>query len=108
MLCSDLVHIQWEDKSGRLRQVVATLEDISISGACIQVEQPIPLYTALRILHAKRELQGCVCYRVYREVGYFVGIEFSPGYRWSVRQFRPLHLMDVRRLVNSRSPRALK
>jgi hypothetical protein len=100
MLCADLVDVQWKDKTGRLRRAVANLEDISISGACIQVDTPVPLDTKLRINHSKGELLGRVCYCVYREIGYFLGIEFDPGFRWSIRNFRPQHLLDPRRLVS--------
>lgn len=99
MLCADLVDIQWHDKAGRTRRAIANLEDISITGACVQLETPIPLQTMLRISYPKGELQGRVCYCVYREIGYFLGVEFEPGFRWSLRQFRPEHLLDPRRLV---------
>ena len=42
MLCADLVDVQWKDKNGRVRRAVANLEDISLSGACVQVDAPIP------------------------------------------------------------------
>jgi hypothetical protein len=99
MLCADLVDVQWSDRTGKVRRAIANLEDISISGACVQVDTPIPLQTTLRISYPKGELQGRVCYCVYREIGYFLGIEFEPGFRWSLRQFRPQHLLDPRRLV---------
>jgi hypothetical protein len=99
MLCADLVDIQWRDKTGKRRRAIANLEDISISGACVQLDTPIPLHTMLRISYPNGELQGRVCYCVYREIGYFLGIEFEPGFRWSLRQFRPQHLLDPRRLV---------
>ena len=99
MLCADLVDVQWSDRGGKVRRTIANLEDISISGACVQVDKPIPLQTTLRISYPKGELQGRVCYCVYREIGYFLGVEFEPGFRWSLRQFRPQHLLDPRRLV---------
>ena len=52
-----------------------------------QVDAPIPIETTLRICYPKGELQGRVCYCVFREIGYFLGIEFEPGFRWSMRQF---------------------
>ena len=108
MLCADLVDVQWKDKNGRIRRAVANLEDISLSGACIQVESPIPIETTVRISYPKGELQGRVCYCVFREIGYFLGIEFEPGFRWSLRQFRPQHLLDPRRLVQRTSSRPVK
>jgi hypothetical protein len=99
MLCADLVDIQWQDKAGKTRRAIANLEDISISGACVQLDAPIPLQTPLRISYPTGELHGRVCYCVYREIGYFLGVEFEPGFRWSLRQFRPQHLLDPRRLI---------
>ena len=106
MLCADLVDVQWKDKNGRVRRAVANLEDISLSGACVQVDTPIPAETTLRISYPKGELQGRVCYCVFREIGYFLGIEFEPGFRWSMRQYRPQHLLDPRRLVTRTAIRA--
>ena len=105
MLCADLVDVQWKDKNGRIRRVVANLEDISLSGACLQVESPIPAETTLRISYPKGELQGKVCYCVFREIGYFLGVEFEPGFQWSLRQYRPQHLLDPRRLIEQPSAR---
>lgn len=100
LLCADLVDIQWKDKGGRTRRAVANLEDISMSGACLQIDVSVPLQTAVRISFPRGELQGAVRYCVYRQIGYFLGIEFEPGTRWSIRSFRPQHLLDPRRLVS--------
>ncbi len=99
MLCADLVDIQWKDQNGRTRRGVANLEDISLSGACLQVDRPLPLGTPLHITYPSGELAGKVKYCVFREIGYFLGIEFDPGSRWSQRDYRPQHLLDPRRLV---------
>jgi hypothetical protein len=108
MLCADMVDVHWKDKSGRIRKGVANLEDISLSGACLQFDQPIPLQTDLRISYPKGELLGKVRYCVYREIGYFLGIEFEPGCKWSARHFKPQHLLDPRRLVIRSINRASK
>ena len=99
MLCADLVDIQWHDQNGRTRRAIANLEDISISGACLQLDSAIPPKTQLRIRYPKGELRGRVCYCVYRDSGYFLGIEFDSGSRWSQHRFRPEHLLDPRRLI---------
>ena len=100
LLCADLVDVQWKDQTGRVRRSVANLEDISLSGACLQVERPVPLGTPYRITYPKGVLSGKVKYCVFREIGYFLGIEFEAGSRWSRNDFRPQHLLDPRRLVN--------
>jgi hypothetical protein len=106
LLCADLVDVQWKDQTGRLRRGVANLEDISLSGACLQVERPIPLGTPFRISYPKGLLTGVVKYCVFREIGYFLGVEFEPGSRWSQRSFRPQHLLDPRHLVHRSANRA--
>jgi hypothetical protein len=99
LLCSDLVDLEWTDKTGRMRRCVANLEDISLSGACLQLDRPIPLGSPTRITYPKGELVGTVRYCVFREIGFFLGVEFADGCRWSQRQFRPQHLLDPRKLV---------
>jgi hypothetical protein len=103
LLCADLVDVEWKDKTGRLRRTVANLEDISLSGACLQLDIAIPLQTIVRIHYAGGELAGTVRYCVYREIGYFLGVQFEPGSKWSRRHFKPLHLFDPRRLAGRRS-----
>lgn len=108
LLCADLVDIQWQDKAGRVKKSVANLEDISLCGACLQMDTPIPLETIVIIGHAKGELHGTVRYCVYREIGYFIGLQFDGGSRWNQRLFRPQHLLDPRRLVLRASNRPAK
>jgi hypothetical protein len=99
MLCADLVDIHWKDPNGRSRRGVANLEDISLSGACLQVDRPVILGSVIHISYPGGELNGIVKYCVFREIGYFLGVEFDAGSRWSQRDYRPQHLLDPRRLV---------
>src|ERR1700738_2173241 len=89
MLCADMVGLGGKDKGGRTRRATAHLEDISLSGASLQMDSPVPLKTGLRITYPKGELRGIVRYCVFREFGYFLGIEFEPGSRWSLQHFKP-------------------
>ncbi len=108
MLCADLLTVWWADASGRIEKQQANLEDISFSGLCIQVDAPVPSETVLHIVHPKASLAGRVCYCVYRDTGYFVGVKFEPGYKWNRRRFLPKHLLDPRRLVAMTLRRDLK
>ncbi|MGI8742449.1 MAG: PilZ domain-containing protein [Bryobacteraceae bacterium] len=108
MLCADLVDLQWKDKGGRTKKVLANLEDISLCGACLQVEVPVPIHSMIKITYPKGELVGKVRYCVYREIGYFLGVEFEAGFRWSQHQFKPQHMLDPRRLVTRSLNRAVK
>ena len=101
----DIVLSAANDKAWRVRRSVANLEDISLSGACLQVDRPVPLGTPYRITYPKGVLVGKVKYCVFREIGYFLGIEFEAGSRWSRNDFRPQHLLDPRHLVNRTADR---
>ena len=108
MMCADLVDVRWRDKSGRSRRTTAILEDISLLGACLQFDSPVPIKSILSISYPKGELQGLVRYCVFREIGYFVGIEFAPDSHWSRSQFRPQHLLDLRQLIERSFRKAAK
>lgn len=106
MLCADLVDIRWKGKAGSLQRAIANLEDISSSGACLQLEVSVPLRTNVEITYPGGKLFGRVRYCVYREIGYFVGVQFDSGTKWSRRMFKPMHMLDPRVLMNpSPSPR---
>ena len=105
MLCADLVDVRWKEK-GRTQYLVANLEDISTSGAGLQVDSAIPLNVLLEILHPRLFLQGIVRYCIFREIGYFVGVEFEVGNRWSQRDFLPQHMLDPRRLISRTTGKA--
>ena len=98
MMCADMVEVYWRDQAGKRRHVTALLEDIAASGACLQFETPVPVGAVVEWQSPKLEFRGTVRYCVYREIGYFVGIEFIASSKWSKRAYRPHHLFDPRRL----------
>ena len=108
MLCSELVDVRWQDGQGRQREALANLEDISTSGVCLQMDHPLPPDTPLRILHHRGEFQGSVRYCFYREIGYFLGVQFTPGYAWSPDAYQPQHLLDLQALVSRSAERAAR
>jgi hypothetical protein len=101
MLCADMVEIRWRDRSGKQRTATALLEDISSVGACLQLEAPVPLGAEIGWDSPKQFFAGYVRYCVYREIGYFVGVEFGKSTRWSKDTYRPQHLLDLQRLTQS-------
>lgn len=104
MLCADMVDVSWMDRQGRTRRATALLEDISRSGACLQFEVPVPLEVMVQVACANETLEGKVRYCEYREIGYFVGVEFAEGSKWDPRQFEPQHLLDLERLLDQKKP----
>jgi hypothetical protein len=106
MLCADILDVCWAGPAGRLHRTTALLEDISVHGACLQFEMDVPLGTEVTLQHAQTRMQGTVRYCVYREIGYFVGIEFHEGSEWSRNQFTPEHMLDLEQLVLRSAKRA--
>ncbi|MBY0506527.1 MAG: PilZ domain-containing protein [Bryobacteraceae bacterium] len=109
MLCADLVTVVYQDAAGQPQETTANLEDISTNGVCLQVEEELPLGTPVRIQHSRGTFAGEVRYCKYSEpVGYFLGVEFAADSHWSRSQFKPLHMLDPRRLVQRSLERATK
>lgn len=100
LLCAEIVQLVWDDPSGRQRRSVANLEDISLSGLCLQVENPIPTGTPIAMEYGDGELVGTIRYCRFQEWGYFLGIELLDGCRWSSQHFRPQHLLDPSDLLD--------
>ncbi len=95
-LCAQLLKIVWQDDSGRRRKGVAILEDISPGGACLQLDDPIPPETAISVLFPGGRYYGRVKHCDFQPAGYFIGVQFDPGYRWSKADFVPKHLLELR------------
>jgi PilZ domain len=100
MMCADMVNVCWNERSGKSRRATALLEDISTSGACLQLEVAVPLGVEIHWKSPRREFKGNVRYCVYREIGYFVGVEFESTSRWSKKTFMPQHFLDPQTLVD--------
>ena len=94
MMCADMIETYWQDSNGKRHKLMALLEDISESGACLQFEEPVPVGSII----AWDSFRGRVSYCVYREIGYFAGVEFDADSHWSPNTYCPHHLLDPRRL----------
>jgi hypothetical protein len=95
-LCADLVKVQWKPESGNTQSEWAILEDISPSGACLEIEKPIAPGTVVALQFATDHCQASVKYCRFDEVKYLLGVQFEQGYRWSRRKFKPQHLIQFR------------
>ncbi|HLH17373.1 MAG TPA: PilZ domain-containing protein [Bryobacteraceae bacterium] len=100
LLCADMVEVHWKEPSGRQGQAMALLEDISPSGACLQTEFVLPVGSDIEWDSPARRFTGRVRYCEYREIGYFVGVEFADGCEWSPASYQPAHLLDVKKLMS--------
>lgn len=97
-LCADVVSLTCLEGE-RVKTTEAVLEDISPVGACVQVEEAVPLGTEVALTAADKSLFGVVSYCVYRDYGFFVGIHFSDETHWSRRVFEPDHLISMETLA---------
>jgi len=96
-----------EEEEEEFRTVEAVLEDISPQGACVQVEECIPLGARIAISAtsgAKARFSGRVSYCVYRDSGYFVGIQLSDATKWSSGVFEPRHMISLAALSLEAKP----
>ena len=105
LLCAELVEVIWQDKSGSKVRRIANLEDISLTGACLQMEYSVPRGTSIVISYGDGQLTGIARYCLFRDMGYFVGVEFSDC-KWSTKHFRPKHLLDPHHMVEQAVRRA--
>jgi hypothetical protein len=67
----------------------------------LQFEIAVPLGATLRWGSPKQEFTGEVCYCVFREIGYFVGVKFDARSKWSKKSYKPQHLLDLQRLMTT-------
>jgi len=96
-LCADIVRVKWFEEGWpeTHRTADALLEDISALGACVQVEDTIPLNAPIVLSIGDASFEGGVCYCVFRDYGYFVGIRFSKDSEWSHETAMPRHLTNL-------------
>jgi len=94
-MCADLVTIRIQDDAGA-REEIANLEDISASGACVQLEAATVAGADIEMVCAKCSLKGKVRYCRFAQTGYDVGIAFDKPGSWNLQRFRPKHLLDMK------------
>ncbi len=98
-MCADMVEIHWRDDRGKNHSQTALLEDISSSGACLQVERALPAGVIVRWNCPNQRFVGRVQHCAFREIGYFAGVRFSPDTPWSEETYRPRHLLDFETFI---------
>jgi hypothetical protein len=107
-LCSDLVELFWSDRLGWPHRARAVLEDISPTGACVQVETIIPVNEELALRLGELGLPAIVRYCTLIDGSYFVGVEFSSEKGWSPEEYNPKHILRWPTLEEERDTLELK
>src|SRR3954471_11360179 len=94
-MCAELVRVNWMVGEELFQTAEAVLEDISPTGGCVQVEQPIPTGSIIMLSIGGQRFSGRVRYCVSREFGFFVGIKFAADTIWSEQLATPAHLTSM-------------
>jgi hypothetical protein len=95
MMCSQLVGVKWKDtgahrQAGGVRQeCLAVLEDISASGACVQMERPLEIDTSVKVAYGGGHLAGKVRYCVFSLDRLFRGYRIRPRRSLVTRSIPP-------------------
>ena len=105
-MCADVVEVCWVEAGKTTRRMTALWEDISASGACLQLEEAVPLGVELRWKCRRQSFTGRVRYCVYREIGYYVGVEFDAGSKWTENAYKPRHLLNPAKMAEGGIPEA--
>jgi hypothetical protein len=93
LLCAHLVTVEWENSVGRPRKSAALLEDISGSGAALQLQTRIEEGVEIRISAGDTRMAGIVRRCTYVWNAYCLGVEFLCK-SWDPQVFEPEHLTD--------------
>jgi hypothetical protein len=75
---ADMISVEVEDRPKHWQRIQANLEDISPSGACFEVDKPIPADASVRLICRDYRVIGTVRHCTFRETGYSVGV--GPGF----------------------------
>ena len=94
-LCAQLIKMAWASESESHRSDWAILGDISPSGACLEIDEPIPVNAVVELEFGFDRCMAVVQYCKYDKVNYLLGVRFEPGYRWSSRRWEPKHRIQV-------------
>jgi len=100
LLCSDLIKISVEGEE--TREFMVNLEDISASGACLQLEEPLARDTSVCLLLGRWRFRAKVKYCIQNKIGYFAGVQFHARQKWSRERYEPKHLLDPTQVAPSR------
>jgi hypothetical protein len=94
-MCSELVDILIRREDQTVQQAIANLEDISRSGACVQLDEAVRLGADIEIVCSTCRFKGKV--RNCRFAGnlYDVGVAFDDPGAWDASRYEPAHLLLV-------------
>lgn len=97
-LCSELVSLEWQKQNGTL-DTVDILEEIWADGACVQTLAPLQPGTRVWIVARRALFLGTLTDCEFMQDGYFSRVAFDAESRWSMRSFKPEHMVNTRTVL---------
>lgn len=94
-MCADLVKVIVHGAGCPLSEVIANLEDISPSGACVQLDEVLGDGAEIELVCSGWRVHGKIRYCRITELGYDVGVEFQHRGAWDRNQYEPKHLLEI-------------
>lgn len=85
---AELVMIAWDEKETKFRQL-GIVENVSLNGAGMIVDDELPVGTPLTMTYGEGELTAVVRHSTSLAEGYLLGIEFLGRSRASALHFQP-------------------
>jgi hypothetical protein len=94
-MCSELVKILVRHEDQTVREAVANLEDISPSGARVQLDEAVRSGAGIEIVCSTCRFKGKVRNCRFGGSLYDVGIAFDDPGAWDASRYEPAHLLLV-------------
>jgi hypothetical protein len=89
LLCAEIVQVSWTLAGGSHCRQFANLDDVSSNGACLVMDDPVPVGSMMVITCHSDEFKAKVRHCTQHGLGWLVGVEFEPDSRWR-REVRKL------------------
>jgi len=107
--CSNLVTVRLAEGEGTEHVLTGNLEEISTSGARLNVEEPVEYGQELRVVCAEDveawEFRGRVAKSDFdAQTGYHLSVDFDEGVEWAPGIYRPKHMMRADMLASDDEP----
>jgi hypothetical protein len=94
-MCAELVNIRIRHEDQTVQEAIANLEDISPSGACVQLEEAVRVGADIEIVCSTCRFRGKVRNCRYGGSGYDIGVAFDTRGAWDASRYEPAHLLPV-------------
>jgi hypothetical protein len=98
LLCAEIVRVSWILGGGRRSRRIANLDDVSSGGACLVLDDPVPVGSTMVISCHSRNFKAKVRHCTQHGLGWLVGVEFETNSRWQTEMRRLGSLIDPRLL----------